>query len=138
MAKITPEIEAQLKAFLRPPRVAVVATVGRNGMPQLTPNWYVYKDGKLMVSTTKERVKYRNLSRDSQLAVCLYSEPRAADYVTLTGRAEIRDDESIWPDTRNIVERYVEPDSVDARMTELRKQNRIIISLTPDQAVMRT
>ncbi len=139
MAKITSEMEAQLEEILRPPLIAVVATVGSDGMPQLTPNGYVYKDGRLLVSTTKDRVKYRNLSQNNQLAICICSEPLAASfYVALTGRAEIRDDESIWPDTRDIVKRYVEADSVEARTADLKTQDRVIISLAPERAVIRT
>ncbi len=107
-------------------------------MPQLTPNWYVYMDGRLSISTTKERVKYRNLQRDHRLAVCIYSEPVAAEYVTIRGRAEVQDDESIWPVTRAIVERYVPSQGVEARMRELRVQNRVIISMAPERVVFRT
>ena len=118
----------QMKAeeFLKPSRIAVVATVGRTGMPHLTPNWYVYADGKVAISTTKERVKYRSLS------VCIYSEPQALEYVTVVGQAEIIDGDSIWPVTKAIVERYVEAASVEDRILRLRQENRIIISLTPE------
>ena len=36
-----------------------------------------------------------------------------------------------------IVERYVRPDGVEARMRNLRRQNRVIISLEPQRAVFR-
>ena len=72
---LTRQENRELEEFLRPSRIAVVATVGPTGMPQLTPNWYVFLDGRIAISTTKERIKYRNLSRDSRLAVCIYSEP---------------------------------------------------------------
>ncbi len=137
MTTLSTEQSSRLQDFLMPPRIAVVATVGSTGMPQLTPNWYVFADDRLAISTTKERFKYRNLSRDSRLSVCICSDPRAQDYVVLTGRAEVSDDESIWPVTRAIVERYVAPDQVAARMTELRAQNRVIISLTPERVVFR-
>ena len=132
---MNPEEAGRLEEFLQPPRIAVVATVGRSGMPQLTPNWYRFANGRLTVSTTKERIKYRNLSRDPQLAVCIYSEPRAAGYVTLRGQAEISDDESIWPETQAIVERYTAPEKVDERMRLLRTQNRVIISLVPERVL---
>ena len=137
-SSISAEAEGRLRDFLNPTRMAVVATVSRSGMPQLTPNWYVYADGRLSISTTKERVKHRNVSRDQRLAVCIYSEPRAAEYVTLLGLAQILDGEEIWPITRAIVERYVAPDRVEERMSELRKQNRVIISLAPNRVVFRT
>ena len=134
---ISAEQQSKLAEFLAPPRIAVVATIGRDGMPQLTPNWYVYTDWRLLVSTTKQRVKHRNLVRDGRIAVCVCSEPLAEEYVTVRGRAEIRDDDSIWEDTRAIVERYVEPDRVEARMDVLRGEDRVIVSVEPDGVVFR-
>jgi len=134
---LTPDEMVDLEEFLKPPRVAIVATVGKTGMPQLTPNWYVFQDGRLAISTTKETIKYRNLSRDSRLAVCIYSEPRASEYATVVGVAEVIDDESIWPITRAIVERYVKPDGVNPRMRLLRTQNRVIVSLVPERVLFR-
>jgi PPOX class probable F420-dependent enzyme len=133
----TTEELAQLEEFLQPSMIAVVATVGRTGMPHLTPNWYRFADGRLTMSTTKERVKYRNLSRDSQMAVCIYSGTDAGQYATITGTAEISDDDSIWPETRAIIERYVRPEGVEDRMRLLRTQDRVIISLTPERVVFR-
>lgn len=134
---MTPEDTRRLAEFLQPSHIAVVATIGPSGMPQLTPNWYAYTDGTLRISTTKERVKYRNLTRDGRMTVCIYSEPQAQDYVTLWGQVTIRDDDSIWSDTRMIVERYVAPQDVEIRMQQLRTQNRVIIDFTPDRALFR-
>ena len=135
---MTPDEAARMEQFLGPSRIAVVATIGKGGVPHVTPNWYVYADGKIAISITKERVKYRNLSRDSRLTVCIYSEPSALDYAIVSGEADIRDDESIWPVTKAIVERYVPPEGVDARMRELRTQNRVIIYLAPKRVLFRT
>jgi PPOX class probable F420-dependent enzyme len=134
---LNPTEARRLEAFLEPSRIVVVATIGRHGMPQLTPNWYVYTNGTLMISTTKERVKYRNLSRDNRMTVCIYSEPQAQDYVTLWGHVNIRDDDSIWPDTRAIVERYVPAQGVEARLQQLRAQNRVILDFITERALFR-
>ena len=107
-------------------------------MPQLTPNWYCYTDGKVRISTTKERVKYRNLVRDNRMTICIYAESDAQDYVTVWGHVTVRDDDSIWTDTRAIVERYVPSESVEARMAQLRTQNRVVIDFEPDRVIFRT
>ena len=133
----TSEDLSRLGEFLAPTKIAVVATIGRDGMPQLTPNWYVYHDGRIAISTTKQRVKYRNLLRDSRLAVCVMTEPLAQEYVTVRGPAEIIDDESIWPVTEAIVRRYVRSERVHARMEQLRTEDRIIISLRPERVHFR-
>lgn len=65
---LTSEDLSRLSEFLAPAKIAVVATIGRDGVPQLTPNWYVYRDGKIAISTTKQRVKYLNLIRGSPCA----------------------------------------------------------------------
>ena len=114
----TKEDLSRLGEFLAPTKIAVVATIGRDGMPQLTPNWYVYQDGRIAISTTKQRVKYRNLAHDSRLAVCILTEPLAEEYVSVRGTAEIIDNDSIWPVTEAIVRRYVRPERVQARPHE--------------------
>ena len=126
----------RLEDFLRPSWIAIVGTIGPSGMAQLTPNWYSFSDGKLHVSTTKQRVKYRNLVRDGRLSVCVVSEPRGQNYASITGLADIRDDESIWIETRDIVERYVEPGRVESWIADLQKQDRVIISLKPERIVL--
>ena len=130
---MTTEESKRLGDFLAPSRIAVVATVGKTGMPQFTPNWYDFPDGRMKISTTKDRIKYLNLVKDDRLAVCVYSDALAHDYVTIRGHAEIIEGDAIWPDTLAIIKRYVEPDKVEARMTALRKQPRIIVSLEPER-----
>ena len=134
---MSPNDMAKLEEFLSPTRIVVVATLARSGMPHLTPNWYVFSDGKLHISTTKERLKYINLARDNRMAVCIYSGTTAPEYVTMTGPVEISDDDSIWPTTSAIVERHLPADRVEGRMATLRTENRVLISLTPENIMFR-
>ena len=136
-ANPTKEELSRLGKFLAPTKIAIVATISRDGMPQLTPNWYVYHDGRIAISTTKQRVKYGNIIRDSRLAVCVLTEPLAQEYVSVRGTAEIIDDDSIWPVTEAIVRRYVRPERVASRMNQLRAEDRIIISLKPERVHFR-
>ncbi len=135
---ISSGVAARLEEFLEPVRMVVVATIGQDGMPQLTPNWYWYSDGKIKISTIKERMKYRNLARDSRMSVCIYSEPRAQDYVAIRGPVEIIEGDAIWPDTQEIIKRYVPAERFDEMIDQLRSQNRVILSLTPERVVFRS
>ncbi len=72
------------------------------------------------------------------MAICVYSEPQAADYVTMSGPVEISDDDAIWPLTQAIVERYVPAEAVAERMRQLRSQNRVIITLAPEHVFFRS
>jgi PPOX class probable F420-dependent enzyme len=128
---------ARLEAFLKPSLIAVAATVGTGGMPQLTPVWYVYREGAMLISVTKERLKYKNLVRDSRLSVCVYGPPLAKVFVTMTGRVELADDDSIWEPTRAICERYMSQDEIEPWMQMLKGENRVIITLRPDRVMFK-
>ena len=123
----------RLESFLRPPLIAVAATIGATGMPQLTPVWYEFRDGAMFMSVTKERLKYRNLARDGRMSVCVYDLPFARVYATITGRVELADDDSIWELTRAICERYMAPHEVEPWMQELYGQDRVLITLRPER-----
>lgn len=62
---------AEIEEFLAVDRNAVLATNGADGMPQLTPVWFLHEDGMLYVSAQADTVKVRNLRRDPAIAVCI-------------------------------------------------------------------
>ena len=115
----------------------MVATIGKNGMPQLTPNWYAYTGGEIIISITKQRVKYRNVVRDPRVAVSICSEPLAEEYVTVSGSARIIDGDEIWGPTRQILGRYLEPDKAVQMLDQLRQQDRVLLALTPERVFFR-
>jgi PPOX class probable F420-dependent enzyme len=128
----------RLDDFLGGPWIAVMATIGRDGVPLLAPVWYSYSDGRIAISSRKETVKSRNLARDSRIALTVCSEPQARDYVTIWGAADVMEGDSIWPATREILERYMEPDRVEAYLAQLKTENRTIISVRPQRVRFRT
>ncbi|TMB95642.1 MAG: PPOX class F420-dependent oxidoreductase [Chloroflexi bacterium] len=75
--------------FLRGRRVAVLGTIGKNGAPALTPIWFLYREGRLLMRTSKESVKARNINRDSRVTVCVQDERPPYASVTVYGRASI-------------------------------------------------
>src|SRR4051812_17576410 len=60
--RLTPmtEIPESHRDLLDTP-VATLATVGRDGLPQLTVVWFLLEDGDVRVSLSNDRVKTRNL-----------------------------------------------------------------------------
>ncbi len=128
--------QQEINRFLADTRIAVMATINRDGSPQLTPNWYYYDGTRLTFVTTKERVKYFNLRRDSRVSVCIYDSPLASEYVVIQGRASINDEE-IWEDARHIISRYVAPEQVDEHVERWKTQPRILVTVTPEKIYTR-
>ena len=126
----------EIDQFLSGIKMAVMATINKDGSPHLSPNWYYYDGERLSFVTTKERLKFFNLRRDDRMSVCVYEPPLASNYVVVQGRATI-DDGDIWEDARLIIQRYVEPDQVENYVERWKTQPRILIQVAPDKIYTR-
>lgn len=75
--------------FLKGRHVCVLATIGTDGAPVLTPIWYLYKRGKILMRTDAASAKTLNIKRDPRVSVCVQDEHAPYKSVTAHGRAEI-------------------------------------------------
>ena len=128
--------QREIEEFLAGTKIAVMATINRDGSPQLSPNWYYYDGSQLSFVTTKERLKYFNLRRDPRMSVCVYEPPLASDYLVVQGSATI-EDQDFWDRARLVVERYVAEDQVDDYIERWKEQPRILVTITPDKIYTR-
>ena len=62
-----------------------IATLMRDGSPQVSPVWADYKDGCIRVNTAEGRVKHRNVLRDPRVAVSVVSNDDPLDMTTVRG-----------------------------------------------------
>ncbi len=65
---------AEIEAFLEPPRVAVLATINRDGSPALNPVWYVYEHGRFCMIVNDSSYYAKNINRDPRITVCVQQE----------------------------------------------------------------
>lgn len=70
----------------------VVATVGDDGLPQLTTNWVDWDGEHVLINTAEGRAKPRNMRRNPTVSVCVYDHDDPYRYVTVTGQAELSHD----------------------------------------------
>ena len=96
----TPDQIAFLNDYLATARIAIVTANSESGYPQVTPNWFHWDGERLSISTTKDRLKYKNFSRDPRTTVLIYEEPMAADYVQPRGDVGIQDGDRTWGPAR--------------------------------------
>jgi len=79
----------EIDRFLGGRHVAVLGTNSANGAPILTPIWYLYRDGRILMRTDKQSVKIRNIERDPRVTVCVQDERPPYASVTVYGKAAI-------------------------------------------------
>ncbi len=65
---------------------AHLATLGRDGRPQVTPVWLDLDGGQIRINTARGRVKDRNLKRDPRVALSIQDPDNPYRYVQVRGR----------------------------------------------------
>ncbi|GAA3049157.1 PPOX class F420-dependent oxidoreductase [Streptomyces glomeratus] len=79
----------RLKSLLDRPVFIVLGTIQPDGSPQLSPVW-VKRDGDhLLVSTTVDRRKKKNLDRDPRVSVVVQDPDSPYEYAEIRGAAEL-------------------------------------------------
>jgi PPOX class probable F420-dependent enzyme len=68
--------------------VARMATQRADGWPHVTPIWYVWEDGRFLLSLGNSRRHLANLRRDPHVTMCVDVDPRVED-PTKTPRAAV-------------------------------------------------
>ena len=85
--------EPEIREFLaHGTRTAKLATVSRSGAPHVIPVWFVLDREQLVLTTSAESVKGRNLRRDPRVAVVIDDETPPFAYVHIRGRAILSED----------------------------------------------
>jgi hypothetical protein len=78
--------------FIKKRRVGVLGTIGKGGETVLTPIWYIWRSGKILMRTARESVKAQNILRDSRASLCVQEERPPYASVTVYGRATVEDE----------------------------------------------
>lgn len=122
------------RAFLNETQFAVLATLAADGAPQQTTMWYELRGDTIMMNSTLDRVKTRNIQRDGRISICVADGYK---YVTIAGRATLVDDPAIaQADIRALAIRYHGPERGAKQADEqFSKQRRVTIYLPLDQVI---
>ncbi len=110
---------------------AVLATLRRDGTPQLSPVLTaVDDDGRILVSTRQGAYKVRNLRRDPRLWLCVLPDGFFGRWVQLAGTAEIVE----LPDAMELLVDYYrrvsgEHDDWDDYRAAMQREDRVLVRM---------
>ena len=62
-----------------------IATIMRDGSPQVSPVWANCEDGHILINTAEGRIKHKNVLRDPRVAVSVTSVDNPLDMTTIRG-----------------------------------------------------
>ncbi len=71
--------------LLQDKNLVFIATLMKDGSPQLSPVWADFEDDYVLVNTAEGRIKHKNVLRDSRVAVSVVSNNNPLDMITIRG-----------------------------------------------------
>ncbi|MFC4001854.1 PPOX class F420-dependent oxidoreductase [Prauserella oleivorans] len=114
-----PPLPPEAVELLLRPNPAVMATLRSDGAPVSTPTWYVWDDGRALISMDEGRVRLKHLRRDPRVTLTVLADDWYT-HVTLIGRAtDLREDAGL-ADIDRIARHYTGaqyPDRVRSRVS---------------------
>jgi PPOX class probable F420-dependent enzyme len=91
-----PPLPPEAHEMLRRANPAVMATLRSDGTPVSTPTWYLWEDGRALISLDESRVRLKHLRRDPRVTLTVLDGDDWYTHVTLVGRVtELTGDEGL-------------------------------------------
>lgn len=109
--------------------LAHVATIGPHGEPQVNPVWFGRQDGYIVFSQTTNRQKYRNLQRDSRIALSIVDPSNPYRYLEIRGTVERIDPDPDIDFINSMAKKYLD---VDKYPWHQPGEERVVIVVRPE------
>jgi len=123
-------MEPKAKNLFKGKNLVFIATVMKDGSPQLSPVWADYEDGYIMVNTAEGRVKHKNVLRDSRVAISAVSQNNPLDMTTIRGKViEIVQDYD-YVHINKLTKKYMGVENYPFRQAN---EKRIVLKIKPEK-----
>jgi len=81
-------IDQKVQKLFEEKNLVFIATLMKDGSPQLSPVWANFQDGYILVNTAEGRIKHKNVLRDPRVAISVVSNNNPLDMTTIRGKVE--------------------------------------------------
>ena len=121
-----------LKAIklLKEKNLVFLATIMKDGSPQVSPVWADFEDDHIMINTAEGRIKHTNVLRDPRVAISIVDQNNPLDMTAIRGVVE-----KIIPDydylhANKLTKKYLGLDKYPFRRDG---EKRIIFKIKPEK-----
>lgn len=99
-----PKTSNEVQDFMNRERLASFVTISPGNKPHVVPVFFTYEDGKIYIQSDRNSVKIRNLLRNSNVAVAVYSRE---EVVIINGEGQIiESNEEFIKRTKSHINKY--------------------------------
>ena len=116
--------------LLKGKNLVFIATLMKDGSPQLSPVWADYEDGFVMVNTAEGRIKHKNVLNDTRVAISVVANENPLDMTTIRGKVvEILSDYD-YVHINKLTKKYMGMENYPFRREG---EKRIVFKIKPDK-----
>ena len=126
------ELNDNVRKLLREPNIATLATLNKDGWPQLSDVWYEYVDGEIRISVTDTRAKTKNIQRDPRVSFVVSTSSPPYVGVEFRGRARLSKDEGHRL-IRRLAIHYLGEEEGNRDADTTLHERRLVISFVPEK-----
>ena len=105
--KITHELTDSAIGLLNGKNIAFVASLMKDGGPQITPIWIDYDGQFIMIDTAEGRVKQKNFQRDPRVAISVIDPTNPYNTVSIRGNVTEQVIEGADEHTDKLAKKYL-------------------------------
>lgn len=128
--QINREIDDSVIRLLTGKNFAFVATLMKDGSPQITPTWIDYDGKTILINTAEGRTKQKNLSRDQRVAISIVDQNNPYNMVTIRGKVIEQTTKDADEHIDKLAKRYL---GVDKYPFRSQTEKRIILKVKPEK-----
>lgn len=110
---------------------ANIATIMRDGTPQVTPVWFDYQGGKLRVNTARGRVKSRTLKEGAPVALAIMDPDNPYRHLQVRGKVVSVTENSADAHIDSLAKKYLGQDKYPFRQPN---EVRVMYEIEPSSA----
>ncbi|MDR7301720.1 TIGR03618 family F420-dependent PPOX class oxidoreductase [Haloactinomyces albus] len=122
-------VPQELQDIMTKRSFAHVATIGPKGEPQSNPVWVDWDGEYLKFSQTTTRQKYRNLQRDSRIAVSVHDPEQPYRYLEVRGKVARIDDDPDNGFINKMAKKYTDADEYPYHQPG---DHRVVVYIQPE------
>lgn len=74
-----------IKLFVEP-NLVFIATIMKDGSPQVSPVWADYENEHVLINTAEGRIKHKNVLRDPRVAISVVDKKNPLNMTTIRGK----------------------------------------------------
>jgi PPOX class probable F420-dependent enzyme len=108
-------------------KFATLATLGKDGGPQLTEIWFLFEDGQVKTSLNDSRLKTKNLAARPQCSLFILDLANPFRYLDVRGTAVIEPDDD-YAFAQRLGAKY---DGADVRDHDGAGEKRVVVTIEP-------